>query len=274
MAREAYRSLYGDLTKLKDGSLLKNPDARSGGDELLPLLLAASVQVDRLCNRHFFSLTATRVFDGSGSDRLMAPDLISVTSLKADEDDDQSYEAVWSSRDYVTEPYNQDPTAHWGGPYTSLLARKTGSKRQFLAGQRRYQITGKWGYSEMKEKSGSLVGEVTSGSPDLRVSDGGDFSAGQTIHGGLGADAGEGNQHQRHAAGHARPERDQADEPFGPLDGVGNPVAGASRAGGAHPDGADVDGGRRTSQPFYVDADLDTDVRLLLDSYRLPASLV
>ena len=30
MAREAYRSLYGDLTKLKDDSVLKDPGGRAG----------------------------------------------------------------------------------------------------------------------------------------------------------------------------------------------------------------------------------------------------
>ena len=30
MGREAYRSLYGDLTKLKDGNALKDPAAGSG----------------------------------------------------------------------------------------------------------------------------------------------------------------------------------------------------------------------------------------------------
>ena len=32
MAREAYRFLYGDLTKLKDDSLLKDPAAGAGDD--------------------------------------------------------------------------------------------------------------------------------------------------------------------------------------------------------------------------------------------------
>jgi len=34
--REGYRSLYGDLTKLKDGSLLNNPAGGAGDDGLRP----------------------------------------------------------------------------------------------------------------------------------------------------------------------------------------------------------------------------------------------
>ena len=33
MAREAYRSLYGDLTKLKDDSVLKDPAAGADDDD-------------------------------------------------------------------------------------------------------------------------------------------------------------------------------------------------------------------------------------------------
>ena len=65
MAREAYRSLYGDLTKLKDTSLLDDPAGGAGSDdELFQLLLAVSVAVDDYCNRRFYPLTTTRTFDG------------------------------------------------------------------------------------------------------------------------------------------------------------------------------------------------------------------
>ena len=47
MAREAYRSLYGDLTKLKDDSLLKDPAGGTGDDdELFELLFCVSDWVD------------------------------------------------------------------------------------------------------------------------------------------------------------------------------------------------------------------------------------
>ena len=58
MGREAYRSLYGDLTKLKDDSLLKDPASGSGDDdELFQLLLSVSDWVDRYCNRRFYPCT-------------------------------------------------------------------------------------------------------------------------------------------------------------------------------------------------------------------------
>ena len=80
MAREAYRPLYGDLTKLKDTSLLDDPAGGAGSDnELLQLMLAVSVAVDDYCNRHFYPLTATRTFDGPADVLLPLPDLLDVT---------------------------------------------------------------------------------------------------------------------------------------------------------------------------------------------------
>ena len=44
MARESYRSLYGDLTKLKGDSLLKDPASGTGDDdELFQLLLLVPI---------------------------------------------------------------------------------------------------------------------------------------------------------------------------------------------------------------------------------------
>jgi hypothetical protein len=96
MGREAFRSLYGDLTKLKDDSLLKDPAGGTGDDdELFQLLLAASDWVDHYCNRHFYPRTETLVFDGKGAAQLLVPDLISVTSLKEDDNGDLTFNETW-----------------------------------------------------------------------------------------------------------------------------------------------------------------------------------
>ena len=67
MGREAYRSLYGDLTKLKNDSLLKDPAGGAGDDdELFQLLLSVSNWVVNYCNRHFYPRADTLVFDEIG----------------------------------------------------------------------------------------------------------------------------------------------------------------------------------------------------------------
>ena len=157
--REGYRSLYGDLTKLKDGSLLNNPAGGAGDDdEMWQLLLAISEFVDNYCNRHFYPLTTTKLFDGSGATRLLTPDLLAITTLKADENEDKTFEVTWATTDYWLEPYNAEPTKHWGQAYTSLLARAKGNKSEgFKDIEQGYQIVGKWGYKDLTEASGTTT---------------------------------------------------------------------------------------------------------------------
>jgi len=114
MAREAYRSLYGALTKLKDDSLLKDPAAGAGDDnEMFQLLLAVSDWVDHFCNRYFYSKTQTMEFDGTGSTRLLIPDLVSLTSLKEDSTDDQSFNETWAAYPSPA-AWRQDHIQQWG----------------------------------------------------------------------------------------------------------------------------------------------------------------
>ena len=233
MAREAYRSLYGDLTKLKDDSLLKDQAGGTGDDdELFQLLLAV---------------------------------LIAITSLKADEDEDLTFEVTWATTDYFTEPHNVDPTAHWGSPWTSLLARKAGEKQSFLAGEQ------KWGYSEVAELSGSLLNEdMDTSETAMDVDDGTHFAIGQTVLV---------NSEQmlvtgistntltvvRGINGTTAATADNND----PVSIIRWPApierAALIQAARIWTRAADF-------EPFFVDADMDTDVRLMLESYRHRAS--
>lgn len=188
MAREAYRSLYGDLTKLKDKSLLDDP---AGGptqdDELFQLLLAASVQMDYLRDRHFYSLVDTRVFDIEDKACLPVPDLIAVTTLKVDSTDDGTFDKTWATSDFLLAPYNAAPTTFRGEPYTEVLINKsTNGKEQagFPLGQRKLEIVGRWGWSEYAEDSGTDINmgsHLLAAATALTVDDGTNFSIGQTI---------------------------------------------------------------------------------------------
>ena len=136
MAREAYRSLYGDLRKLKDNSLLDDPAAGNGDDdELFELLLAVFTWVDAYCNRHFYPLTAARRFDGTGGVRLPVTDLVSLASLNHRTADAEPGDA-WTPDDYALEPYNASPSMPWGVPYTSIIALGRGGRQTFEAGGR------------------------------------------------------------------------------------------------------------------------------------------
>jgi hypothetical protein len=129
MAREAYRSLYGDLTKLKDDSVLKDPAAGpDDDDELFELLLAVSDWVDHYCNRHFYPRVETLLFDGSGGDRLAVPDLIAVSELAQADTAGLSFGKVWEAGDYRLLPHNAAPLQPWGIP-TAASGRGRGAEK-------------------------------------------------------------------------------------------------------------------------------------------------
>ena len=184
MAREAYRSLYGDLTKLKDDSLLKDPAAgTSDDDEMFQLLMAVSAWVEQYCNRHFYPRTQIVEFDGNGGTQLLIPDLAVITSLKEDTTGDNTFDSTWATTDYWLLPYNAQPTQHWGQPYTAIRVRKEGSKDTFSAEERRFQVTGVWGYRQHKEDSGTDLNDAAMNTTKttIAVDDGTQFAIGQTI---------------------------------------------------------------------------------------------
>ena len=269
MAREAYRSLYGDLTKLKDDSLLKDPAAGSGDDdEMFQLLLTISDWVDHYCNRHFYPRTQTLEFDGSGTNRLLIPGLISLTSLKEDTTDDKTFNETWAATDYWLEPYNAEPTQHWGQPYTAIRVRQHGTKDSFSAGEQHFQAAGIWGYRQYKEDSSTDLNDasMTTTKTTVAVDDGTQFAIGQTIMIG--------------------------DEQMLITNISTNNLTVTRALNGstavAHADNSDVHILRWPAsieraaliqatriwtraadfEPFFVDDDVDTDVRLLLESFR------
>ncbi len=274
MAREAYRSLYGDLAKLKDDSLLKDPASGTGDDdELFQLLLSVSDWVDNYCNRHFYPRTDTLVFDGRGSAQLLVPDLISVASLMEDDNGDLNFNQTWASSDYWLQPYNAAPTLHWGSPYTALKARSEGGKAAgFVSGEQNFQLTGVWGYAQYSEDSGTDLNDasMTTTKTTVAVDDGTQFEIGQTVL--IGAEQ-------------------------MLITGISSNNLTVTRAlngttAAAHADDSDIDILRWPAsveraaliqsariwtrsadfEPFFVDADLDTDVRLLLEPFRKAAA--
>lgn len=269
MGREAYRSLYGDLTKLKDDSLLKDPASGAGDDdELFQLLLSVSEWVDHWCNRHFYPRTQTLEFDGTGTTRLLVPDLIAIDTLKEDTNDDRTFDSTWVVDDYWLEPYNAQPTEHWGQPYTAIRVRGHCNQETFAKGEKHFQIAARWGYREYKEDSGTDLNDasMTTTKTTITVDDGTQFQIGQTIV--IGSE-------QMLVAGIS----------FNDLTCT---RALNGTTAGAHSDNTDIfilrwplsveraaliQASRIWTraadfEPFFVDADTDTDVRLLLEPFR------
>ena len=175
---------YADLSTLKSSGVL-NITGTGYDTRLLDLLEACSRLIDRYCNRHFYVLVATRKFDGDGATSLIVPDLISVTSLKTDDNKDRTFETTWAATDYLLYPTNAEPTKAWGRPYIrALVDTEAGNEDVFTAGMQTVQIDGKWGYREVTDDSGADINEgaqYSATDTTLTVTDGTKFAVGQTL---------------------------------------------------------------------------------------------
>lgn len=118
--------------------------------------------------RQFHSTVETRIFDGDGCSYLYVGDLISVTTLKFDDDGDGTYEITLSATDYWLWPANR-PT---GYAARRIDLNPNGSYPKLPSGQRKVQIVGKWGHSEITEAvivNGSAVTGTLSSTSDLSL---------------------------------------------------------------------------------------------------------
>ena len=122
---------YSHLSTLKSSGVL-NISGPGYDDRLRELLEVVSRMVDRYCNRHFYVLTTTHVYDSDGGSELHIQDLLSITSLKTDDNKDRTFETTWAATDYLLYPTNAEPTQLWGRPYTRVVVDvEAGSKSVF-----------------------------------------------------------------------------------------------------------------------------------------------
>ena len=175
---------YAGLTTLKSAGVL-NITGTSYDTRMRELLEVTSRLIDLYCNRHFYVLAATRKFDGDGGTELAVQDLISVTSLKTDDNKDRTFETTWAATDYLLYPPNASPTKSWGRPYIRVLVdTEAGNEDVFTAGMQTVEIDGKWGYREVTVDSGADINEgaqYSATDTTLTATDGSKFAVGQTI---------------------------------------------------------------------------------------------
>ncbi len=114
------------------------------------ILEAASRSIDQYCNRYFMTQSATKYFDGAYT--LWVPDLLTVTTLKTDEDGDGTYENTFQ---VATEPI--DYLLYGTGledsyntyPKTRIEIAENSDYGSFASGVKRgVQIAGLWGYGD------------------------------------------------------------------------------------------------------------------------------
>lgn len=73
------------------------------------LLDAATRTIDRMCGRHFTTETAvTKLYYPSSADRLSVVDLVSVTSIAVDINEDSTFTQTLATTDYELRPFMDD----------------------------------------------------------------------------------------------------------------------------------------------------------------------
>tara|TARA_Y100000310_G_scaffold345852_1_gene471409 strand:+ start:13524 stop:14351 length:828 start_codon:yes stop_codon:yes gene_type:complete len=172
---------YSDVTTLK--TRLEIPTTTTEEDkELRELLEGASRLIDKFTSRFYFVDTTTRTFDGSSAPFFLKDDLLSITTLKVDEDGDLTFEGTMAATDFILYPLNWFPKT-----YIRLTTSSTFGG--FASGIREgVQIVGSFGYGDGKSASPTIdsgddndAAITTTTETTFDVASGSNFGAGQTI---------------------------------------------------------------------------------------------
>ena len=163
-----------------------------GADDarMLALLEGSSRWVENWCRgRHFYPRIETRYFSGNGKKELALPgwDLIFITTLKEDDNNDGIYNVTWATTDYELAPYDHDPIRTLDPkPYWRLEVntRSAGSQDVFIKGQKTYELVGEFGYCKLVEATGAMINEGAAfgiSGTELTVDDGSLVEVGDTL---------------------------------------------------------------------------------------------
>jgi hypothetical protein len=104
---------------------------------------AASRFIDKFCGRRFYATTETRYYEPTDWVTVYVGDLLTVTTLKADEDGDGTFETTWSTTDYNLQPYNASTD---GKPYTWIEISAGGVELFPATIKKGVEIAGSFGY--------------------------------------------------------------------------------------------------------------------------------
>ena len=109
----------------------------------------ASRDIDAFCRRRFYttSVDEVRHYSTAFDDLLFitGPDVISVTSLKTDDDADGTYETTWSAGDFSLLP--TDATMETPPGFYRRIGRKPNGAYWFPRTENGIEVTGKFGYT-------------------------------------------------------------------------------------------------------------------------------
>lgn len=134
---------YAGLAELKARLTIETGDTEDDAT-LEAVIEAASRTVDGLCSRHFYSATETHYYETEQWDEIEVDDLVSVTVLRTDEDQDRVYETAWAETDFELGPGDDEP-------YTRIYATPTGMYAFPTLQRKAVEVTGTFGWSAVPD---------------------------------------------------------------------------------------------------------------------------
>ncbi len=172
---------YASLAELKS---VLGVTSTTDDSMMLKILQASSRSIENYTHRKFFSLTETKYFNGALT--LWIPDLLSITTLKTDEDLDLDYDNTFAAGDYFTYGGGIEDSLNIY-PIVRLEINPNGNYGSFASGVKKgVQIVGTWGYGDGTSATPyvttSITGTVaTTTGTSLTLSADGTIEIGHTI---------------------------------------------------------------------------------------------
>lgn len=103
--------------------------------------------IDGWTKRRFFAVSETRYYSVEYAESIDVDDLLSVTTLKTDPNQDRTYSDTWETTDYDLLPLN---SAADGWPYTEIVKTLNG-EYTFPIGTKTVEIVGSFGFCALAD---------------------------------------------------------------------------------------------------------------------------
>lgn len=132
---------YCTLQDVKSRLDIKDSDNNS---ELESVITAVSRWIDRNRNRRIYAATETRYYTPEFHDYLIIDDLLSVTTLKTDDNADDTHETTWTTSDYNLWPANASAKNR---PYDQIIITNSGDYSFPVGIINGVEIAGSFGYA-------------------------------------------------------------------------------------------------------------------------------
>lgn len=125
-------------------SLLGIPATDTSYDTLIEATVeSVSRMIDNHAGRRFYSGTETHYYSAATIDEIYIDDILSVTSLKTDDDEDGTFETTWATSDYHLLPYDAVTNVK---PYTRIETSGYGDYSFSTGVKKCVQIVGSFGF--------------------------------------------------------------------------------------------------------------------------------